>query len=50
MTAAQHLFGLLHYGYDGVVASLALILFGAAALVTWSATYVGRFRTHRLAR
>jgi len=49
MTAAQHLFNLMHYGYDGVVASLALFLFGAAALVTWSAMYVGRFRTNRLA-
>ena len=49
MTAAQHLFNLMHYGYDGVVASLALFLFGAAALVTWSAMNVGRFRTNRLA-
>ena len=49
MTAAQHLFGLLHYGYDGAVASLALVLFGATALVTWSAMNVGRLRTNRLA-
>ncbi|HLY12029.1 MAG TPA: hypothetical protein VKW04_22195 [Planctomycetota bacterium] len=49
MTAAQHLFGLMHYGYDGVVAALALFLFGATALVTWSAMNVGRFRTNRLA-
>lgn len=48
MTAAQHLFNLMHYGYDGVVASLALILFGATALVTWSAMNVGRFRTNRV--
>jgi ABC-type Fe3+ transport system permease subunit len=46
MTAAQHLFNLMHYGYDGVVASLALFLFGATALITWSATHVGRFRTN----
>jgi len=46
ITAAQHLFNLMHYGYDGVVASLALFLFGATALVTWSATHVGRFRTN----
>jgi ABC-type Fe3+ transport system permease subunit len=49
MTAAQHLFSLLHYGYDGVVASLALFLFGATALVTWSAMNVGRLRTNRIA-
>jgi len=49
MTAAQHLFNLMHYGYDGVVASLALFLFGATVLLTWSAMYVGRFRTNRLA-
>jgi len=49
MTAAQHLFNLMHYGYDGVVASLALFLFGAAVLVTWSAMHVGHFRTNRLA-
>jgi ABC-type Fe3+ transport system permease subunit len=48
MTAVQHLFSLLHYGYDGVVASLALFLFGATALVTWSATNVGRIGTNRL--
>lgn len=50
LTAAQHLFNLMHYGYDGVVASLALLLFGAAALVTWSGMNVGRLRTNRLAR
>jgi ABC-type Fe3+ transport system permease subunit len=49
MTAAQHLFNLMHYGYDGVVASLALFLFGATVLVTWSAMHVGHFRTNRLA-
>jgi ABC-type Fe3+ transport system permease subunit len=48
MTAVQHLFSLLHYGYDGVVASLALFLFGATALITWSATNVGRIGTHRI--
>lgn len=49
LTAAQHLFTLLHYGYDGVVASMALFLFGATALVTWSAMNVGRFRPSRIA-
>ena len=49
MTEAQHLFNLMHYGYDGVVASLALLLFGATALITWGAMNVGRFRTDRLA-
>jgi len=49
MTAAQHLFNLMHYGYDGVVASLALFLFGTAALVTGSAMNVGRLRTNRIA-
>lgn len=49
MTAAQHLFNLMHYGYDGVVASLALFLFGMTVLVPWSAMNVGRFRTNRLA-
>ncbi|MBV8882122.1 MAG: hypothetical protein JO332_19350 [Planctomycetaceae bacterium] len=46
MTEAQHLFNLMHYGYDGVVASLALFLFGATALITWGAMNVGRLRTH----
>jgi len=46
MTATQHLFNLMHYGYDGVVASMALFLFGTTALVTWSATHVGRLRTN----
>jgi ABC-type Fe3+ transport system permease subunit len=46
MTATQHLFNLMHYGYDGVVASMALFLFAATALVTWSATYVGRLRPY----
>src|SRR6185295_5478473 len=49
LTAAQHLFTLMHYGYDGVVASMALFLFGATALVTWSAMNVGRFRPNRIA-
>ncbi|HZE97043.1 MAG TPA: hypothetical protein VE981_08445 [Planctomycetota bacterium] len=49
MTAAQHLFNLMHYGYDDVVASMALLLFGAAALVTGSAMHVGRYGTNRLA-
>jgi ABC-type Fe3+ transport system permease subunit len=49
MTAAQHLFGLMHYGYDGVVASLALFLFGATALATWSAMNVGRLHPDRIA-
>jgi ABC-type Fe3+ transport system permease subunit len=49
MTAAQHLFGLMHYGYDGVVATLALFLFGTTALLTWSAMNVGRIRTNRVA-
>lgn len=49
LTASQHLFNLMHYGYDGVVASLALFLFGAAALVTWSGMHVGRLGTNRLA-
>jgi ABC-type Fe3+ transport system permease subunit len=48
MTAAQHLFSLLHYGYDGVVASLALFLFGTAILVTWSAMHVGHAGTNRI--
>src|SRR6185295_20279113 len=42
LSAAQHLFNLMHYGYDGVVASIALFLFGATALVTWSGMNVGR--------
>ena len=46
MTATQHLFNLMHYGYDQGVASMALFLFGATALITWSATYVGRLRPH----
>lgn len=50
LTVAQHLFNLMHYGYDDVVASLALVLFGAAALVTWSAMHVGRLGTSRIAR
>jgi len=49
LTASQHLFNLMHYGYDGVVASLALFLFGAAALVTWSGMHVGHLGTNRLA-
>ena len=49
LTASQHLFNLMHYGYDDVVASLALFLFGATALVTWSGMNVGRLRTNRLA-
>lgn len=49
LTASQHLFNLMHYGYDGVVASLALFLFGATALVTWSSLHVGRLGTNRLA-
>jgi ABC-type Fe3+ transport system permease subunit len=49
MTAAQHLFTLMHYGYDGVVASMALLLFGATALVTWSAMNVGHLRQSRIA-
>jgi hypothetical protein len=49
LTASQHLFNLMHYGYDGVVASLALFLFGATALVTWSGMHVGRLGTNRLA-
>lgn len=44
-TSAQHLFNLMHYGYDSVVATIALVLFGATALVTWSGMHVGRFRT-----
>ena len=50
LTAAQHLFNLMHYGYDGVVASIALILFGATAVATWSGMNVGRLLTDRLAR
>jgi len=49
LTASQHLFNLMHYGYDGVVASLALFLFGATALVTWSGMHVGRLGTNRFA-
>jgi iron(III) transport system permease protein len=49
LSAAQHLFNLMHYGYDDVVASIALFLFGAAALVTWSGMNVGRLRTNRFA-
>ena len=49
VTASQHLFNLMHYGYDEVVASIALLLFGATALVTWSGMHVGRLRTNRLA-
>ena len=49
LTASQHLFNLMHYGYDEVVASIALLLFGATALVTWSGMNVGRLRTNRLA-
>jgi ABC-type Fe3+ transport system permease subunit len=49
LTASQHLFNLMHYGYDEVVASIALLLFGATALVTWSGMHVGRLRTNRLA-
>jgi ABC-type Fe3+ transport system permease subunit len=49
LTSAQHLFNLMHYGYDDVVASIALFLFGATALVTWSAMNVGRLRSNRLA-
>jgi iron(III) transport system permease protein len=48
-TAVQHLFNWMHYGYDDAVAALALFLFGAAALVTWSGMYVGRLRTNRFA-
>jgi len=47
LTASQHLFNLMHYGYDDVVASIALLLFGAAAFVTWSGMNVGRLRTNR---
>jgi iron(III) transport system permease protein len=50
LTASQHLFNLMHYGYDDVVASIALALFGAAALATWSGMNVGRLFTNRLAR
>jgi ABC-type Fe3+ transport system permease subunit len=49
LTASQHLFNLMHYGYDDVVASIALFLFGATALVTWSGMNVGRLRTNRFA-
>jgi iron(III) transport system permease protein len=49
LTASQHLFNLMHYGYDGVVASLALFLFGATAVVMWSGMHVGRLGTNRLA-
>lgn len=50
LTTAQHLFNLMHYGYDGVVASISLFLFGAIALVSWSGMHVGRFRTNRFAQ
>jgi iron(III) transport system permease protein len=49
LTVSQHLFNLMHYGYDDVVASIALVLFGATALVTWSGMNVGRLRRSRLA-
>jgi ABC-type Fe3+ transport system permease subunit len=49
LTVSQHLFNLMHYGYDEVVATIALLLFGATALVTWSGMNVGRLRTNRLA-
>jgi iron(III) transport system permease protein len=50
LTLAQHLFNLMHYGYDGVVASMALFLFGASAFVTWSGMHVGRLGTNRIAQ
>jgi ABC-type Fe3+ transport system permease subunit len=35
----QHLFNWMHYGYDDTVASLALAMVGAAALMAWMGTY-----------
>ena len=41
-TAVQHLFNLMHYGYDETVASLALALTSGAALLAGLGAYVGR--------
>jgi len=41
-TVTQHLFNLMHYGYDDAVAALALSILGGTAMLVWMAAYVGR--------
>jgi len=41
-TVTQHLFNLMHYGYDDAVAALALSILGGTAILVWMATFVGR--------
>jgi iron(III) transport system permease protein len=43
-SAVQQLFNLMHYGYDGTVAALALLLFAAAALIVGTGFHAGRLR------
>lgn len=45
----QHLFNLMHYGYDETVAALALILFAAAAGLAWIGAHVWNPRRAPLA-
>jgi iron(III) transport system permease protein len=41
-SAVQHLFNQMHYGYDGVVAGLALALAAGPAAAAWIGAYAGK--------
>jgi iron(III) transport system permease protein len=41
-SAVQHLFNLMHYGYDGTVAALALALAAGPAAAAWIGAYAGK--------